>query len=330
VVLALGSTALAQQSGRVDWSNIGVATEDAVISSGLPDANLDLRQFNDFVDQQLMNTASPEYPSPAAGAAAQEYMIFKFDFSSLPQGAAATDGSFDFCAWSTQGEGTEDEAIYGRFKLFEITGGDSAWTDGWVSEGVENPNPVTWNSLNGTFVELTEITEDNTDPPDNSTGNPFGPLYPGLLVSNGGFDGPNRVVDVPAETIDRLISGQSIGLAIGSVSPEPAPLGGDFNGDGYVDGVDLLAWQRELGNVVDAADLGSWIEGFGASSTVSEGTTNFTILTTESFLSPLSAATLNFDWAQPTPSNRVVPEPTIGSILLVLAMAAATPWGRSG
>ncbi|HEX6962211.1 MAG TPA: hypothetical protein VF175_10120, partial [Lacipirellula sp.] len=102
VALAYSSAACAQESGRVDSSNVGVAIEDAVISSGLPDANLDIRQFNESLHQQLMNTASPDYPSPAAGAAAQEYMIFKFDFSSLPSGAQAiAPAHFDFSAWFT-------------------------------------------------------------------------------------------------------------------------------------------------------------------------------------------------------------------------------------
>ncbi|HEX6963910.1 MAG TPA: dockerin type I domain-containing protein, partial [Lacipirellula sp.] len=246
-------------------------------------------------------------------------------------------------AWFTQGEGAPDEAIYGRFKLFEITGGDGAWTDRFVSEGVENSNPVTWSSLNGSFVELSGVAEDDTPPPDNASGNPFGPLYPGLLASNGGFDGANRVASIPVETINRLISGQSIGLAMGSVSPAPTPLSGDYNGDSQVDGRDMCLWQRELGNTVDpgtgadgngngqvdAADLDVWADHFGAASNASAGTTNFSIHTTESFFSPLSAPTLNFDWAAPMASTHVVPEPGVGSILVVVAALPVARRGRS-
>ena len=40
-------------------SNIGIATEDSVISSGLPTANLESREFNvDVAAQQLMNTSN--------------------------------------------------------------------------------------------------------------------------------------------------------------------------------------------------------------------------------------------------------------------------------
>jgi hypothetical protein len=58
---------------------------------------------------------------------------------------------------------------------------------------------------------------------------------------------------------------------------------GDFNGDGQVDGADLLIWQRGMGissgatlaqgdgdgnGVVDAADYQIWADAFGAPSAV--------------------------------------------------------------
>jgi hypothetical protein len=315
---------VAQTTGRVDSSNIGVAIEDAVISSGLPDSNLDVRSFNEGIAQQLMDTASPDYPDAAAGASSQEYMIFKFDFSSLPPGASATGGaSFDFSAWFTLEEGTIAEAVYGRFEFFEITEGNSDWTDRFVGEEQENPIPVTWNKLSGTFVRLANVREDDTDPPDNNSGNPFGMLYTGILVSNGGFDGANRIVDIPTATVDRLISGESVGLAMGSFISRLSASDGDYDGDNDVDGHDFLDWQQQLGaeveigvgadgsedGLVDAEDLQVWENNFGlAAPAPIEGTTNFSIHTTESFLSPGSAPTLNFDWSAPAIPAASVPE----------------------
>jgi hypothetical protein len=313
------STAIAQLTGHVDSSNIGVAIEDAVISSELPDANLDVRVLNEVPGQQLLNTTSDsDYLNPAAGASAHEFMIFKFDFSSLPAGAAATGPVwFDFSAWFTLEEGMPEEAVFGRFKFYEITSGNVSWTDRYITEETANPNPVTWNSLNGTFVELAGVSEDNTDPPDNTTGLPFGVLHPGLLVSNGGFDGANRIVGIPVDAVNRLISGASIGLAMGSVPPPTPELPGDYDGDADVDGTDFLVWQRQLGDtvqegigadgsrngVIDAEDLSIWASNYGSPPLLpTEGATNFSIATTENaFSHPLSSPTLNFDWSAPTP-----------------------------
>lgn len=331
----------AQVTGRVDASNFGIATEDAVISSGLPDVNLDIRSFNESTPQQLMDTASPDYPDLASGASAQEYMVFKFDFSSLPQGTLATSaGSFDFSAWFTREEGMPEESIFGRFKLYEIISGNSGWTDRYVDDEHENPIAVTWTSLNGAFVELIDVTEDITDPPNNLSGNPFGALYPGMLVSNGGFDGANRVVNIPSETLNRLISGQSIGLAMGSVLPL-TPLDGDYDRDNDVDGQDFLVWQRQLGagvevgtgadghpdGVVDGEDLQIWSANFGATPAIpTEGMTNFSIHTTESFFSPESAPTLNFDWSAPAAQVVNVPESkSVGLGMLAFLLMLARP-----
>jgi hypothetical protein len=322
----------AQLTGHVDSSNIGVAVEDAVISSGLPDANLDKRMFS-VPGQQLLNTTSDsDYSNPATGASAQEYMIFKFDFSSLPPGAAAIGPAwFDFSAWVTLEEGELEEAVFGQFKFYEITSGNVSWTDRHIAEETESVNPVTWNNLNGTFVQLVDVLEDNTDPPDNTTGRPFGVLYPGLLVSNGGFDGANRITGIPVDAINRLISGASIGLAMGSVPPASL---GDYDRDDDVDGTDFLVWQRQLGGIVpegigadgsrngviDADDLSIWVAEYGSPPpSPTEGTTNFSIVTTEdSFGHPLSSPALNFNWSAPSPSA-AAPEPSCLS-LWVLAI----------
>ncbi len=321
------SAALAEQLGHVDSSNIGVAVEDAVISSGLPEANLDVRLHIDELGQQLLNTTSDsDYPDLATAALAQEYMIFKFDFSSLPSGAtAASRAWFDFSAWSTVKEGMPEEATHGRFKFYEITSGNGDWTDRHIDGENESTTPVTWNSLNGAFTELVDVFEDDADPPENTTGRPFGVLYPGLLVSNGGFDGANRIIEIPIDTINRLISGQSIGLAMGSVAPPAATRAGDYDGDHDIDGADLLVWQQQLGDsvlegtgadgtgdgVIDEKDLVIWTANFGLPPLLpTEGVTNFSITTTENaFTHPLSSPTLNFDWSAPEPLP-AAPEPS--------------------
>jgi len=340
LVACFTQLALGQETGRVDSSNIGVATEDAVISSGLPEVNLDFRTFNEgpVPAQQLMHTGNPGYPTPEQGAAAQEYMIFKFDLSTLPAGAQATaTGSFDFSAWFTLQEGTPAEELFGQFEFYEITAGNAAWTDRWVVEGVENTTPVTFNNLNGAFSKLTSVTEDDTLPTDTQTNNPFGVLYAGKLVANGGFDGANRVVGIPIETLNRLISGQSIGLALGSVPPLATPPNGDYDDDGDNDGNDFLVWQQQFGTTVDpntgadgdgsgtvdGADLTIWSDNFGSTGTPGTvGTTNFSIHTTETFFNPASAPTLNFDWSTPA-AIASVPEPATGVLLAVAGAGLA-------
>jgi hypothetical protein len=269
-------------------------------------------------------------------------MIFKFDFSTLPAGAqATTTASFDFSAWFTLNENMPSEALFGGFRFYEITAGNAAWQDRYAdASGVLNPSPVTFASLNGTFVELTGVTEDDTAPGNNQTGNPFGVLYPGQLVANGGFDGANRIVGIPMDTINRLITGQSVGLAMGSILPTAVPPVGDYDNDGDNDGTDFLVWQRALGNTVtpgddpdgsgngtvDAADLTVWQGAYGSPGTPpTAGTTNFSIHTSESFFNPASSPTLNFDWS--APAIAAAPEPaTFGSALLAaIALAMRGP-----
>jgi hypothetical protein len=138
-----------------------------------------------------------------------------------------------------------------------------------------------------------------------------------VLVSNGGFDGANRVVGIPAATINRLISGQSVGIAMGSVSRSLSPADGDFDGNNAVEGSDFTLWQRAEGSgatsadangdgVVNADDLSIWKDRFGDSGGA-VGSTNFSIHTTESFFAPESAPTLNFDWV--SPAIKATPEP---------------------
>ncbi|MCA9258263.1 MAG: PEP-CTERM sorting domain-containing protein, partial [Planctomycetales bacterium] len=53
-----------------------------------------------------------------------------------------------------------------------------------------------------------------------------------------------------------------VGIAAGDTGTSSLP--GDFVVDGIVDGFDFLAWQRERGVTLGAADLASWEASFGA------------------------------------------------------------------
>ncbi|MCA9258445.1 MAG: LamG domain-containing protein [Planctomycetales bacterium] len=52
-------------------------------------------------------------------------------------------------------------------------------------------------------------------------------------------------------------------LATGEVVYVSSPVAGDFNGDGQVDGVDFLLWQRQFGESLDAQDYAAWEAAFG-------------------------------------------------------------------
>jgi hypothetical protein len=84
----------------------------------------------------------------------------------------------------------------------------------------------------------------------------------------------------------KLSTGQTLaGVIEFGVIPGFEPPGGDYNGDGAVNGNDFLVWQRSLGSnvaagtgadgsgngVIDAADLTVWRNGFG-SATAASGT----------------------------------------------------------
>jgi hypothetical protein len=84
----------------------------------------------------------------------------------------------------------------------------------------------------------------------------------------------------------KLSTGQSMaGLVQFGAIPGFDPPGGDYNGDGAVNGNDFLVWQRTLGSnvaagtgadgsgngVVDAADLTVWRNGFGSATAASGG-----------------------------------------------------------
>jgi hypothetical protein len=99
-----------------------------------------------------------------------------------------------------------------------------------------------------------------------------------------------------------------------STIPQLTPLGGDYDGDGIVDGADLLSWQRSLGSIVpsatgadvngdgrvDHADLAAWKLRFGAGA-VPPGD---------------------------SPTPLVVPEPAI-SLLIIAAVAGTFAKSRS-
>lgn len=58
-------------------------------------------------------------------------------------------------------------------------------------------------------------------------------------------------------------------LRVYALSPElTVPSPGDFDGDGDVDGADLLVWQRGFGTTYSASDLASWKSQFGSATSV--------------------------------------------------------------
>ncbi len=289
-----------------------IASQDSVIASGLPDLNMDVRKHSDLgvsiLANMLLHTwngGSPgdDYASEAAAAASQEYLIYKFDFSALPSEATITGvGDFSFAYWythSTDASGTPhpnvSQETLGEFEFFEITAGDANWEDNQFSDGDVSPGAVTYNSLNGTFDELNTVTEFDTGE--------GGPLVAGKLISNGSsFGQRQRLTGIPVATLERLRSGASVGLAIGSI----ADVGltnfsihssetfladqnkdprlsfefttdvvldvADFDEDSDVDATDLATWQGAYGSTAagdtnadtdsDGSDFLAWQQGY--------------------------------------------------------------------
>ena len=280
------------------------ASQDAVIASGLPDTNLETRTHSvagvsALANILLNNWGGEDYPDEATAHASQEYFIFKFDFANLPSEATITGvGDFAFAYWYTHSTDTETQETLGEFDFYEITAGDANWEDNQFSDGSTSPGAVTYNSLGGTFSELA-VTEFDTGE--------GGALFPGKLVSNGSvFGDRQRVTGIPIATLERLRSGQSVGLAMGTVNLnnfsihasetfladankdprlsfdfttdvvlDPA----DFDEDGDVDATDLATWQAAYGSTAagdtdadtdsDGTDFLAWQQGYTGTVTLS-------------------------------------------------------------
>ncbi len=215
-----------------------VASEDSVIASGLPTENLELRQHSEGtgtvnVKNMLLNTwnggePGNDYASIAASEASQEYIIFKFDFASVPANATITGvGDFGFDYWYTHctdagssscagatppfPHNNVSQETLGEFEFYEITAAtDHGWIDRQFEDGSPEPGAVTYNSLGGTFTKLTGVTE-----VDNGVG---GPLVAGKLISNGVWHNRQQLTNIPAATLERLRNGTSAGLAMGSIA----------------------------------------------------------------------------------------------------------------
>jgi hypothetical protein len=83
----------------------------------------------------------------------------------------------------------------------------------------------------------------------------------------------------------------------GAPAAAPAPLGGDFDGDGQVDGADLLVWQRGAGGADELAD---WQAGFGSAAGSGEAAAldaAFAGDSSDGFLESLRLANANLDLA---------------------------------
>ncbi len=299
-----------------------IAAEDSVIASGRPDTNMDSRKHSGNNTNMLFHTWDggnlfDDYASPAAAAASQEYFIFNFDFTNLPSEATiTTTGDFTFDVWYTHctdgvGPGpcagsvgpphpNTSQQTTGEFEFYEITAGNSGWEGNQFNDGSISPGSVTFNSLNGTFTKLDMVTEADTGE--------GGVLVPGKLISNGIYRDQQQVSGIPIATLERLRSGASLGLAMGSIpdvglnnfsihSSDSGANGerlptllfdfttgvvldpADFDEDGDVDATDLATWQAAYGSGVggdtdsdsdsDGADFLAWQQGFtGAGITI--------------------------------------------------------------
>ena len=239
-----------------------IAVENSVISEGQPDENLMVRPFSnagvEIAASLLMATSTD-----------QEYILFKFDLSDLPAEATiTTPGVFNWTTWYTHSASGDPlgQTQFGEFEFFEITAGDANWEGNQFSDGSVSPGAVTFNNLNGTFTKLNSVIEIDTGEGQ--------PLVSGLLVADGDFSDRQSLGGIPVATLNRLRSGQSIGLAMGSLPStnfslhskdtfladqnkdprlvfdfttdavfDPA----DFDEDGDVDAADLATWQSSYG-----------------------------------------------------------------------------------
>ena len=260
-MLAAGASALLLGSRQVAAETYdSPAIESSVISETMPDENLMVRPESNLgilISNNLLMVN------------AQEYIIFKFDFSDLPANATiTTPGVFNWTTWYTHTSPGDPlgQTRWGDFEFHEITAGVAGWKGNQFSDGSPDPDAVTYNNLNGTFVNLPGVEEiDTGEGPD---------LVPGLLVGDGLFSNRQSLGDIPVATLQRLRSGQSVGLAMASISNtnmsihshttfladqdkdprlvfdwttdavfDPA----DFDEDGDVDADDLATWQSSYG-----------------------------------------------------------------------------------
>ncbi len=237
------------------------ASENSVISEAQPDENLMIRPFSEG-ESALTNLL-------IATSTDQEYIIFKFDFSEVPANATiTTPGVFNWATWYTHAATGDPlgQTQFGEFEFHEITAGDAGWEGNQFSSGVST-GAVTFNNLNGTFVNLPGVSEIDTGEGE--------PLVPGLLVGDGVSGNRQSLGGIPIATLERLRSGQSVGLAMASLSStnmsihskdsflsdqdkdprlvfdwttdvvfDPA----DFDEDGDVDAADLATWQTSFGS----------------------------------------------------------------------------------
>lgn len=289
-----------------------VAIEDSIIASGAPDKMMELRKHSNTGGQEQGNllfntwdTGDPAitgyvYPTREDANASQEYMIFKFDFFNVPAGATITSvGDFGWTIWythSTDASGTPfpnvSQETLGLFEFYEITAGDPNWEDNQFADGTVSPGSVTWNNLGGTFTKLPMVTEVDTGE--------GGPLIAEKLISNGDWVSRQQITGILIATLERLRSGQSVGLAMGTILGEQnnfsihasetfrgdtdAPTlyfdfttdqvfdPADFNTDGFVDGTDLGIWETAFGTDAngdadgdgdsDGADMLIWQRNF--------------------------------------------------------------------
>ena len=246
------------------------AVENSVISEAQPDVNLMVRPFSDegsSIEANLLMATSTD----------QEYILFKFDLDIPAEATITSPGIFNWTTWYTHSAAGDPagQTTFGEFEFFEITAGDSNWEGNQFLDGTVSPGAVTYNNLNGTFTKLNGVVEIDT-----GMGQP---LVPGLLVADGVNSDRQSIGAIPVATLKRLRSGQSVGLAMGSLpstnfsihskdtfladqdkdprlvfewTTDPVQDPADFDTSGSVDGADLTVWQNNYGSGSGAdADL---------------------------------------------------------------------------
>ena len=82
------------------------------------------------------------------------------------------------------------------------------------------------------------------------------------VMVNGSPAFPNNTFDVMVYSTEGL---GDVSQVIRYTLAEAPEAGGDFNGDGAVDGADFLAWQRAEGTTLDATTLQEWKTAYGTS-----------------------------------------------------------------
>jgi hypothetical protein len=142
--------------------------------------------------------------------------------------------------------GTESNGVAkGESYVINFTGPGSIVTDNGIRVHYIGADYATWDYPSKTYEELWEM---------------------GILQANG-LSGATGATFSEFFSVSGAWGEEDYTLTskIGAAAP------GDFNGDGAVDGADLLLWQREFGGTLDGASLADWEGNFGSPAAATAG-----------------------------------------------------------